>query len=376
MKKIIIIFYFFIIISNCSSQVNESLLDKGISYIYHIKYDSADMQFKEFIKQNPDLPDGYFFDAMLEYWKIIPDKNNEWNDENFYNKVNAVLKVCDKILDNNPDDFKATFYKGGILGYRGLLKSIRESWLRAAEDGREALNLLDKATELQPNNKDAQLGIGIYNYFAEYVPDKYPALKPLLLIFPKGDKIKGLMQIKETAANSRFARVEANYILAYLNINFEKNFSEGEVYSKKLYDEFPENPIFEKFINSCYIGLSRFDDAIAGWKKVLEKCDNKQTGYDNINIRRDANYYISASYFYLHRIEEAETYLQTCESLNKEIDKDNESMFTANIFMMLGNLYDKKGDRSKAISYYDKVLAMKDFNTHSQAENFKKNPYK
>ncbi|MCX6165281.1 MAG: hypothetical protein NTU73_10575, partial [Ignavibacteriae bacterium] len=185
MKKLFLISYFLLLIFGCGtlySQPSDSILDKGVSYIYHIKFDSASYQFTEFIKQNPKSPEGYFFEAMLEWWKINLDKNNESNDENFYNKVNKVLEVCDGILDENNSDFKAIFYKGGVLGYRGMLKSFRDSWLKAAEDGREALNLLEHASELQPNNKDAQLGIGIYNYFAEYVPDRYPVIRPLMLI--------------------------------------------------------------------------------------------------------------------------------------------------------------------------------------------------
>ncbi len=376
MKRIIILIVIFFCSNIIRAQQNYELLDKGISYIYHIKFDSASYQFKEFIKLNPKSPEGYFFEAMLEWWKINLDKNNESNDENFFNKVNKVLEVCEKILEENENDFKAIFYKGGILGYRGMLKSIRESWLKAAEDGREALNLLKHATELQPNNKDAQLGIGIYNYFAEYIPERYPVIRPLMLIFPKGDKIKGFMQIKETAANSRFAKTEANYILAYLYINYEKNFQEAEYYSKKLFEEFPENAIFEKFLYTSYVGLGRQEDAINGWKKIIGKGENKQIGYDNKYILREANYYISLCLFNTRRIDEAETYLKKCEEINKEIDKDETSSYTASTYLLLGNFYDKKGERTKALYYYDKVLSMKDFNTHQAAEIFKKSGYR
>ncbi|MCX6164134.1 MAG: tetratricopeptide repeat protein, partial [Ignavibacteriae bacterium] len=122
--------------------------------------------------------------------------------------------------------------------------------------------------------------------------------------------------------------------------------------------------------------LARFDDAIAGWNKILEKGENKQTGYDNKHILREANYYISVSLFNLGRITEAETNLKTCEDINNIIDKENETSFTANTYLLLGCCYDKKGDRSKAINYYNKVLSMKDFNTHQQAEIFKKKGYK
>lgn len=376
MKSILSYIFLFLICTKSYSQVNDYLLDRGINYIYRVKFDSAQIHFSEFTKQNPDAPEGYFFQAMLEWWKINLDKNNESNDENFSNKVNKVLEVCDKILEKDNNDFRATFYKGGALGYRGLLKSIRESWLRAAEDGREALNLLDKAAELQPNNKDALLGIGIYNYFAEYVPERYPVIKPLMLLFPKGDKVKGLLQIKEVATNSRFAKTEANYILAYLYINYEKNYLEAEAYSKKLFTEFPENAVFERFLYTSYIGLSKLIDAIDSWKKVLEKGASKQLGYDNKHILREANYYISVALFNMKRISEAEIYLKDCEKFNSEIDRNNESSFTANTFLLLGVFYDANGNRDKAKEYYDKVLSMKDFNTHRQADLYKKNGYK
>jgi tetratricopeptide (TPR) repeat protein len=379
MKKLFFYFSFLLFTFyniNIYAQVNDYLIDKGIKYLYHVKFDSAKIQFDEFIEQNPVAPEGYFFNAMLEWWKINLDKNNESNDENFYNKVSKVLEVCDNILDKKNNDFRATFYKGGVLGYRGMLKSVRESWLKAAEDGREALNLLEKASEMQPNNKDAQLGIGIYNFFAEYIPDKYPVTKPLMLIFPKGDKIKGLMQIKETATNSRFAKTEANYILSYLYLNYDKNFIEALNYSKKLFDEFSENAVFEKYVYTNYVGLARFDDAINGWKNILAKCESKLTGYDNKYIYREANYYISISLFNLKRIEEAEMYLKNCEDVINELDKDGTSSYTANTYLLYGYFYDKKGDHNKAIYYYDKVLSMKDFNTQKQAEICKKNRYK
>jgi tetratricopeptide (TPR) repeat protein len=377
MKSIAKYFLFiFIFCGVITAQVNDNLLDAGIKNIYRIKFDTARVQFDEFIKQNPSAPEGYFFLTMLEWWKINLDKNIETYDENFYTSVNKTVEVCDKILDKNENDFSATLFKGGALGYRGLLKSVRDSWMKAAEDGKEALNLLSKAAEMQPNNKDALLGIGIYNFFAEYVPEKYPFVMPLMLLFPRGDKVKGLMQIKEIAENSRFAKTEANYILAYLYLNYEINFKEAEVYSQKLFTEFPENPLFERYLYTSYVGLNRLMDAIEGWKKIIEKGRNKQTGYDNSRLQRDANFYISSCLFNLKRISEAGDYLKECERLNTEIDKNNESSFTANTYLLNAEYYKLAGDRNKTIYYCDRVLNMKDFETHKQAEMIKKSVYK
>ncbi|MBK9229172.1 MAG: hypothetical protein IPL67_19460 [Ignavibacteria bacterium] len=62
---------------------------------------------------------------------------------------------------------------------------MRENWFGAAEDGKEALNLLQEAYNLNPLNKDVIFGVGIYNYFAEYVPEVYPVVKPPMLIFQR-----------------------------------------------------------------------------------------------------------------------------------------------------------------------------------------------
>lgn len=63
------------------------------------------------------------------------------------------------------------------------MRALRESWLKAADDGREALPIVEEASALDPDNMDVQLGFGIYNYYADVIPNEYPILKPLM-IFP------------------------------------------------------------------------------------------------------------------------------------------------------------------------------------------------
>ncbi|MEO8209165.1 MAG: hypothetical protein ABI840_01280 [bacterium] len=368
---------FLIITANSFSQNTDERIQKGIDFIYHLKFDSARTEFHEVIKLEPQNPVGYFFDAIVDWWKINLNKENDSLDEKFFEKVEKVIEVAENRLEKNEFDDNAMFYKGGALGYRGLVKSFRESWLKAAEDGREALNLLQEAYEINNNNKDVLFGIGLYNYFAEYVPEAYPVVKPLMLIFPKGDKIKGISQIKETSQNSRYAKNEAKYVLAYLNLIYEKNFIEAEMYSRMLTEEFPENPVFEKYLYNSYIGQGKWNEALEGWKKILLKIDSNQFGYSYRNLQREANYYLALSLTKLNRILEAEPYIQKAEEITKLIDKENEAAYTAFIYLISGMLNDVKNNKSTANLYYDKVLSMKNFqNSHFEAERFKKDGYK
>lgn len=377
-KRVILIkLLLLIIFTDSNSQTSDERIQKGIDYIYHLKFDSAQFVFDEEIKSEPQNPAGYFFNAMVDWWKINLNKENDSLDEKFFEKVEKVIEAADEKLDKNEFDDKAMFYKGGAMGYRGLVRSFRESWLKAAEDGREALNLLQNAYEVNKSNKDVMFGIGIYNYFAEYVPEVYPVVKPLMLIFPKGDKLKGLSQIKETTENSKYAKTEANYVLAYLNLVYEKNYIEAELYSKILNEEYPENPVFEKYLYNSYTGQGKWNEALDGWKKIIEKIDSGQKGYNTLNLQREANYYTAMSLTKLNRILEAEVYINKAEEITKEIDKNNEAAYTAFIYLLAGMINNVKNNNATADMYYDKVLAMKNFqNSHMEAERFKKEGYK
>ncbi|MDZ4710952.1 MAG: hypothetical protein SGI89_01345 [bacterium] len=377
-KKTFLSAIFIFLISGISfSQTTEEKINKGIEFIYHLKFDSAQAEFGGVINSEPDNPAGYFFLAMIDWWRINLNKDNDSLDEKFFAETERVIEIADKQIDKNEFDDNAMFYKGGALGYRGLVKSLRESWLRAAEDGREALNLLQKAYEINKNNKDVIFGIGLYNYFAEYVPEAYPVVKPLMIIFPKGDKIKGLSQIKETSVDSKYTKNEAKYVLAYLNIVYEKNYIEAETYSRVLSDAYPENPIFRKYLYSSMVGQGKWDSAFTGWKDIAEKIDSGEFGYDNIFLKREANYYAALCLTKLNRISEAEPYLQKAEDITRQVDKDNEAAYSSFIYLLSGMLNDVKGNRSTADIYYDKVLAMKDYqNSHKEAERFKRDRYK
>ena len=377
MKRILIIILliYFLPVFNLHSQITDEKIQSGLGFIYHLKYDSANIIFSGFINSEPANPLGYFGQTLLEWWKINLDFSDQSNDDNFYSKVDKVIEVCDNILDKNEHDADALLFKGGALGYRGLLKAMRESYLKSAEDGKKSLNLLMNVLELYPDNKDALFGVGVYNYYADKIPEEKPILKPLTILFPKGDKGKGLLQLKEAAENSKYSKIEARNALARIDLNYEQNNSEAETVSLKLYTDYPENPIFEKYLARSYTLNYKFDLALELWKSFVNKFGQSLPGYTSSYSKREGNYYIALCYQRLGRILEAEPYLSVCEELTKSLD-NNDTQIGVYTYLMLGWMYDKKGDRGKADYYYDKVISMKDFNnSRKTAEGYKTNRY-
>lgn len=352
--------------SDFDSRVNE-----GIKQVYNIKFTDAEKTFRSIMADYPKHPAGRFFIAMIDWWKILLDPDNESYDEIFFQKLEDVIYQCDQILDKNPKDVDALFFKGGSIGFRGRLRALRESWLKAADDGREALPIVEEAASLDPNNMDVQLGFGIYNYYAGVIPNEYPMIKPLMIFFPNGDKEKGIQQLKNTAFNGKFAKYEARYFLMTLYYRYENNLLMAEDFSKLLHEDFPDNPVFEKWRGRIAVRRGDYQLVDSIFNSVLNKADKKMFGYNTPNSIREAAYYIGSNLKSNGYLDSAKVYLQKCIKESQKIDKEGEeSGFQVNAYVYLAQIEELLNHKEEAIRLYQKILDIKDYGrSHSIAEN-------
>lgn len=353
----------------------EAKLQKGIDYIYNISFDSARAQFKQVVKLKPDHPAGYFFLATVEWWSILIDINNTSRDDRFYSMLDRVVDICDRRLDKDEHDVSALFFKGGALGFQGRLHGNREDWVKAANAGRQALPIVREAYKLAPENNDILLGIGIYNYYADIVPDKYPFVKPFMVFFPKGDKKKGIEQLRKASEKATYANVEATYFLLQLLQNYEGRYEEALALALKLHNRYPRNPVFDKYVGRCYIAMNQTANAEQTFNDILQKVKNHQAGYADL-IEREAHYYLGFNDFNNAKYDEALRHLYRCDELSRTLEKDEQTGFMVLANLRIGMVYDMQMKRQLAIDQYNKVLKMDDFqNAHEQAQRYLKIPF-
>jgi tetratricopeptide (TPR) repeat protein len=255
--------------TNAQDAKYDSLVTTGIKQIYDIKFPEAEATFKKLTSDYPNKPAGKFFLAMIDWWRILLDPDNESYDDIFYKKLDGVIDQCDQLLDKNPDNVDALFFKGGAIGFRGRLRAFRESWLKAADDGKKALPIVERAGQLDPKNVDVQLGYGIYNYYASVLPDKYPMLKPVMWFLPKSDKNKGLIQLGYVSRDGKYAKYEAQYFLMNIYYSYEDKPFEAEKYAHLLTSQFPDNPNFESWMGRIYAKEGRWNLASSIFANIL-----------------------------------------------------------------------------------------------------------
>ncbi len=299
---------------------------------------------------------------MVDWVKILIDADNKEHDERFIKKLNIVIQKCDNILDKNPNDVSALFFKGGALGFRGRLNANRENWISAANDGRLALPIVQDAFKIDPKNSDVLLGIGIYNYYAAVIPEKYPLVKPVMYFFPNGDKKKGIEQIELAAKKSKYASTEASYFLMQLSYSYENDYIKANEIASYLHSQFEKNSVFHRYLGRTEIALSRFKNANTIFIEILNRCNSKmiKSGYHAIT-KREALYYLGLIAFYDKQLDNSLKYFYDCDELSRKIDKNETSGFMVMTNLKIGMIYDLQKKRSLAVKQYKKVIAMKDY---------------
>ena len=354
----------------------DSTISRGIDQIYNIDFTGAEKTFKGLIASYPAKPQGRFFLAMIDWWKILMDQDNESYDDIFFQKLEDVIYQCDEILKNDPDNVDALFFKGGSIGFRARLRAIRDSWIKAADDGRLALPIVAHAYKIDPKDIDVQLGFGIYDYYAAVIPDQFPLIKPLMIFFPPGNKKKGIDELTNVALHGKYAKYEARYFLMTLYFSYEDNPFKAEEWSKMLTDDFPNNPVFERWRGRIAAKRGDFIDAAIIFEDVLHKADKNYPGYNSYNSKREAAYYIAYQFMLSNKLDSAKTFFEMCAEYSRQIDGSETSGFQINSYLYLGMIADEAGKRNEAVAYYKKLLDLKEFgNSHSLAEGYLKTPY-
>jgi tetratricopeptide (TPR) repeat protein len=373
----------FLSTSDCFSQWSilnaeaDSIVLKGTDYIYNLEFENAQKCFEEVQTKYPWHPAGYFLDAMIEWWKILIDKpRSHLYKDIFLNKIAKTISVCDSLLGVNPSDINALFFKAGAIGYRARFYVEEENWLSAVKDGNTAFDLLVACLKIAPNNRDIMLGTGIYNYFAAAIPEKYPIVKPLLLLLPSGDKVIGEMQLKAAARGARYASVEAKVVLMQLYYIFENRPYECLPIIEELHKKYPNNPYFKKYYARTLVRIGAWSLFEATWREILIDCIDKKYGYNN-DLAREAMYYIALALQRNGDYQQALRYYYKCDEGSRALDKKRPSSFMSMTNLNIGKIYDKQGKRERAIYQYRKVLRMPNFNTtHDDAKKYINEPFK
>jgi tetratricopeptide (TPR) repeat protein len=234
---------------------------------------------------------------------------------------------------------------------------------------------VQEAMEFAPGNYDVLLGAGMYNYYADVIPQEYPFLKPVLLFIPPGDKKKGIEQLKLASQKGRYAATEAAYFLMQLYFYYEKDYAQAFEVGQRLHDRYPNNVLFHKFLGRCSVLMNNWQLSQQVFSDIVARAQKGQRGYNAV-AEREAEYYLGQYDLNLKRLDDALRHLYRCDELSRTLDRSGPSGFMVMSNIRIGNVFDIQGKRDVAVRQYQKVASWKDYKgSVATAEQFMKIPY-
>ncbi len=231
----------------CASEGRTSQLNlppeatEAIQLMYLGKTDQAIVLAHHLEAARPEHPLGYLIEADVLWWKIycklLERKYNtidSWSRQRAPDPDDAAyLALADKVTHlaqttiAKSDSAEMELYAGLGFASRARLTGLRYEKIATARAGVEARKHLLRCLELDPDMADANLGLGLYNYYV----DTLSAMAKVLRFFmgiPGGDKRVGLRQL--------------------------------------LTSEFPENPLFLLLVGDIAAKLGHKDEAAARFR--------------------------------------------------------------------------------------------------------------
>lgn len=347
---------------------------EALDFVYNMQFEEARQRIARIDAAYPNHPIGPFLYGLERWWNVLLDYTDESHDKAFYKALDDVIDRSDRLLKRDKDNFDAWFFKGAALGFRGRLRSNRGQWFKAARDGKGAMDYVFKIAEHDTANADFAFGKGVYDYFAWAVPRKYPVVRPLMGLFPRGDRDRGLTSLDRTATDGLFIKAEATYFLFQIFYFYEPNFERSLDYITRLHERYPANPLFHGHLGRVYARWGRWVEAEAVFSALLERYRAGQFGYTN-TLAEQAFYYLARSHMMHREFEEARDYLVQLDFLTSAYEGD--TSFKTLGQLRLGMVFDALGQREAAVLRYRKVLDLKDYTgAHQRARRYLDQPYR
>ena len=349
------------------------LAKAGLDALYDFRFQEAEESFQAIAKQYPDHPIGPFLEALSLWWIILLDLTATTHDEAFYEAMGEVIARSNRRLDVDESDFDAMFFKGIALGFRGRLRSNRRDWIRAAADGKRAMDYVLHIADSDSTNDDFALGHGLYQYYAALIPERYPMIRPLTAFLPQGDRQRGLENLHRTARNGYYMQAEARYLLVQIYYRYEKNFQASVRQISWLRKKYPRNSFFHVLEGRIYAGWNHWQASDTVFTEVLSRYKAQETGYTTA-MAEQALYFLARSHIAKRETTAALSYLLSLEALTARMDSD--VYFKVAGRLCQGYVYDLMGKRERAIARYKDVLGMKRWGaSHENARRYLANPY-
>lgn len=241
----------------------ETLRIAGSEALFNLDYDAARKNFKEMAEAFPNYPAGPQFLADSLWIETLYQTRRLQSslyggDDTFYSTSDD--KVDPAIIDQfrtltrqarllaearakqYPRDVEALYFLGAIEGLKASFEeAVERRHFAALKDGSDAVDRHREVIKLDPNYRDAEITIGLYDFTVGSLP--LPVKLIAGVVGFRGSKKRGLATLERVAKEGHWVHDEAKTLLIVLYTR-EKRFAEAAALAKELAAKYPPNYLY------------------------------------------------------------------------------------------------------------------------------------
>lgn len=244
----------------------------GMQHLYSGEFDRSIAFFRRLQIHEPENPLGYLLEVNALWWKTYCEtcefkwgtvdaweRRPQPEDKVYFALASRAVELAEAQL-HEQETAELHLYAGMGWALRARMLGLHGERLATARAGVRAREHFLRALALDPQLADAQMGLGLYNYFADTLSPIVKALRFFLGI-PGGDKQEGIRQLERAAVEGKLTAVEARFYLAKNLRNYDQQYSRAIQVMEPLVQRYPQNALFRLFLGDLYAHAGRKDDA-------------------------------------------------------------------------------------------------------------------
>ncbi|HEY8402760.1 MAG TPA: hypothetical protein VIK89_15935 [Cytophagaceae bacterium] len=295
-KHLYIILFFLPFLVSAQTEEKMLLLDhdirieatEAVNDMYNFKFDKAEKEFLKLKTKYPEHPIAYYLMGLSCWWKMMPYPN----ESEYIKKVENIflaymdtsITLAEKMYKANPKNPEASFFLCASHGLKGNYYGESGKYIKSAFSTKEVFNYFKNLSENNELSPEFLFGDAIFNYYAVWIREEYPQLKPILAFFPKGDKELGIKQLKEVSYNAFYTRTEAQYYLMKI-YNDQNKGEEALGVARYLATTFPDNAYFQRMYARYAFTEGKWKEAEEVSTSIMYKYNIGMPGYEEVSAR-------------------------------------------------------------------------------------------
>ena len=331
-------------------------LDGAVHNLYNFKFDKAERQFRSLRRRYPNHPMPYFLLGLSTWWKIMPSNTESVQyDKPFYAYMDTAIAKAQRLYDADNHNYEASFFLSAAYGFDARLHAERGDWRKATVSSKRSLTYLQKSREANGLSPEFAFGEGLFNYYAVWIAEEYPFLRPILLFFPKGDRQKGLDQLSTVARTGFYTSTEARFFQMRILASERENKTEQAMQtSRGLVREFPDNACFARSYANYAFTEGDFPEVEKTSMDILAKLNKGLPGYEGTS-GRVATYYLGYLMQNRYRdLSRAQDYYHRCLVFSESVNQTKGGYYLFSL-SNLGRIAVALRNVSDARRYFEQV---------------------